>query len=249
MAAEDDLDALLEATPLQLDEQTEELDLDALLDELTVSDAAAAAAAANGTAAPTKSRSKSKRGKKGKGKGKASAAFVSSKKQLVGLAAGEPPSFLDADGTALWREVMATPEPCAAAKQPPFSRAYRSFTIKGEGVNVFVGSAVDAAGAAAKTADAEKSSSSSNSVDEHGRAGAALEKKAAKRLYQTTLGNAVAAAGTIEPTMSSAANVAMKSRLTNLYLRQLAQDLKNTVKSSSDFDAERFPAIAAKIMV
>eukprot|EP00953_Heterococcus_sp_UTEX-ZZ885_P009925 5810-Heterococcus_DN1.PRE.3 len=248
MAAEDDLDALLDATPLQLDEQTEELDLDALLDELTVSDAAAAAAAANGTAAPAKSKSKNKKGKGKKSKGKASAAFVSSKKQLVGLAAGEPPSFLDAEGTALWQEVMATPEPCAAAKQPPFSRAYRSFTIKGEGVNVFVGSAVDAAGAAAKTADVEKSTSS-NSVDEHGRAGAALEKKAAKRLYQTTLGNAVAAAGTIEPTMSSAANVAMKSRLTNLYLRQLAQDLKNTVKSSSDFDAERFPAIAAKIMV
>ncbi|KAG5178100.1 hypothetical protein JKP88DRAFT_225795 [Tribonema minus] len=179
--------------------------------------------------------------KKGKGKAKAKApaakasdAFVSTKKRAGDLMAGEPPSFLDELGATLWKELVVAPrgKPIAPT-QGPFSRAYRSFTAKGEGVTVHMGGAFefdedDAADRAPAPPD--------------------LEKKAALRLYQSTLGAAVAAAGTVEPTMSTVSNVAMKARLTRLYLKQLAMDLKPRVASNPDFDPKRFPATAARIM-
>lgn len=180
------------------------------------------------------------KGKKGKKKAaKASDAFVSTKKRTADLVSGEPPSFLDDSEAALWKELVVAPsgQP-VAPQQPPFSRAYRSFTVASEAVTVHTGSG----GAAG---DSEQASEKAPAP---AKPAANLEKKAALRLYSSTLGAAVAAAGTIEPTMSTASNVEMKARLTKLYLRQLAVDLKPRVKRDPDFDAKRFPATAARIL-
>lgn len=227
----DDLDDLLDSIPLPTPPPPKKKDLDAMLDELDLDamiELENKKSAARDAAIEAKQK---KKGGKGAAKGKASSAFVSTKKKVDSLMSGSPPSFLDEAGAAQWKAAMGPPPmKCPPVRQQPFSNAYKSFSIKAEAVTVHKG-------ASANTEDDSISGSAP-----------AVVKQPALRLYQTTLAAAVAAAGTIEPTMSTTENIDMKARLTRLYLGQVAKDVRPRLSTCSDFSGERFPYTSAKIM-
>eukprot|EP00612_Vaucheria_litorea_P005956 CAMPEP_0171464292 /NCGR_PEP_ID=MMETSP0945-20130129/7652_1 /TAXON_ID=109269 /ORGANISM="Vaucheria litorea, Strain CCMP2940" /LENGTH=91 /DNA_ID=CAMNT_0011991317 /DNA_START=56 /DNA_END=328 /DNA_ORIENTATION=- len=79
---------------------------------------------------------------------------------------------------------------------------------------------------------------SSNEQTEKG----TIEVKLSNRLYMKTLRNALSSIGAVEPSLSQPINVEAKEKLTRLYIKQLALDVKPRVRQDPNFDQSRFPA-------